>query len=180
MSLTIHVCLSYRQHEQSSVCQAHDMSVHHTNIKSSPSVCPSYQLSDHHTTTMECPSICQSNHSSDHHICQSRIPSVCHNIILTSPSVCQLQDSSVSYPTRDVIRTTVWPTVCWSSVTSVLPSANPIVKLPMSIPVQKFPTYTKPGKNPFCLYTNGFICPSFRQSIHQLITTCCKPVENPL
>ena len=43
----------------------------------------------------------------------------------------------------------------------------------------KFPAYTKPRKNPFHPYINGFICPSFRQSIHQLIAICCKPIKNP-
>ena len=106
------------------ICQPHDMSIHHTNIMTSPSVCPSNQSSDCHTTTKTSPSLCQSH-----------IPSVCHSIILTSPSVCQLQDLSVCQPTCDVINPTVWLTVCSSSVTSVLPSANPMVKTPTSIPV---------------------------------------------
>ena len=130
-----------------SVCQPHDTSVHHTNIMTGPSICLSYQSSDHHTITMACPSVWQSNHSSVCHtttltspsLCQSRIPSVCHTIIPTSPSVCQLQDSSVCQPTHDVKRTTVWLTVCLLSVTSILPSANSMVKIPMSIPVHKFP-----------------------------------------
>ena len=74
--------------------------------------------------------------------------SVCHNVIPTSPSVCQLQDSSVCKPTPDPINPTVWPTVC-SSVMSVLPSANPTVKMPMSIPAQNFPHDQNPGKIPF-------------------------------
>ena len=44
----------------------------------------------------------------------------------------------------------------------------------------KIPTYTKPGKNPLCPYTNRFVCPSYRQSIHHLVTICCKPVKIPL
>ena len=139
------------------ICQPHDMSVRHTNIMSSPSVCPSYKLSDRHTTTKACPSLCQSNQLSDHHtttktsptLCQSHIPSVCHNIIPTSLSVSQLQDSSVCYPTRDVIIPPVWLTVCSSSVTSILPSANPTVKMPMSILVQNFPHDQNLGKIPF-------------------------------
>ena len=107
-----------------SVCQPHDTSIHHTNIKTSPSVCLSKQSSDHHTTSKTSPSLCQSH-----------ILSVCHNVIPTSPSVCQFQDSSVCYPTRDVINPTVWQTVCSLSVMSVLPSANPTVKIPMSTPV---------------------------------------------
>ena len=140
-----------------SICQPHDMSICHTNITSSLSLCMTYQLSNHHTTTMACLSVCQSNQLSDHHtttktspsICQSHIPSVCHNVIPTSPSICQLQDLSVCYPTHDVIRTTIWPTVCSSSVTSVLPSANPTVKIAMSIPVPKFLHALMLGKIPF-------------------------------
>ena len=75
-------------------------------------------------------------------LCQSRIPSVCHNVITSSPSVCQLYDSSVCYPTHDTRHA-----VCSSSVTSVLPSANPTVKIPTSIPVRNpFPYYHVPGK----------------------------------
>ena len=137
------------------ICQPHDTSVHHTNIMSSMSVCLSYQSSDCHTTTMACPSICQLNQLSDHHtttrtslsLCQSCIPSVCHNIIPTSPSICQLQDSSVCQPFCDVTRTTIWPTVCLSSVMSVLPSAHPTVKMPTSIPVQNFPHDQNLGKS---------------------------------
>ena len=124
------------------ICQPHDMSVCHTNIMTSPSsitaslsICPSNQLSDCHTTTKTSPSLCQSH-----------ILSVCHNVIPTSPSVCQIQDSSVCQPTRDVIIPPVWPTVCLSSVTSILPSTNPMVKMPMSIPVQKFLHALNPGK----------------------------------
>ena len=139
-----------------SVCQPHDMSVHHTNIMTSLSVCLSYQSSNHHTITMAYLSVCQSNHSSVCHtttltspsLCQSHIPSVCHTAIPTSLSVCQLQDSSVCQPTHDVTRTTVWLTVCSSSVTSVLPSANFMVKMPMSIPVQKFLLALHLGKLP--------------------------------
>ena len=120
------------------ICQPHDMSIHHTNIMTSPSVCPSIHSSDHHTTTKTSPSLCQ-----------SCTPSVCHNIILASPSLCQLQDSSVCDPTRDVINPNIWLTVCSSSVTSILPSANPTVKMPTSIPVQNFPHEQNPGKIPF-------------------------------
>ena len=71
-----------------------------------------------------------------------------HTVILTSPSECQLQDLSVCHPTHDVTKLTVCPTVCSSSVMSVLPSANSMVKIPMSIPVQKFPYAINPGKLP--------------------------------
>ena len=106
-----------------SICQPHDMSVRHTDIMTSPSVCPSKQLSDRHTKSKTSQSLCQ-----------SCIPSVCHNVIQTSPSVCQSRDSSVCYPTHDIRHT-----VCSSSVMSVLPSANPMVKMPMSIPIQNLP-----------------------------------------
>ena len=107
------------------VCQPHDTSIHHTNIMINLSICPSDQSSDCHTITKTSPSLCQ-----------SCIPSVCHNVIPTSPSVCQLQDSSVCKPTHDVIIPPVWLTVCSSSAMSVQPSANPMVKMPMSIPVR--------------------------------------------
>ena len=121
-----------------SICQPHNMSVHHTNITTSLSVCPSNQLSDCHTTTKTSPSLCQSH-----------IPSVCQNVIPTSLSICQFRDSSVCQPTRDVINSTVWLTVCLSSVTSILPSANPMVKMHMSIPVQNFPHDQNMGKIAF-------------------------------
>ena len=137
-----------------SICQSYDMSIHHTNIMTSLSVCLSYQMSDHHTINMASPSICQSNHLSVYHtanttslsICQTHIPSVCHTVMLTSPSVCQLHDLTVCQPTCDVTRNTVWLTVCPSSVTSILPSANFMVKMPMSLPAQKFPNMNYPGK----------------------------------
>ena len=117
-----------------SVCQPHDTSVRHTNITRSPSVCPSKQSSDRHTTSKTSPSLCQ-----------SRTPSVCHNVIPTSPSICQLQDSSVCNPTRDARHA-----VCSSSVTSVLPSANPTVKIPTGIPYRNpFPYYHGAGNFPF-------------------------------
>ena len=126
------------------------MSIRHTNITTSPSVCTSNQSSDRHTTSMTSTSVCLSKQSSDHHttntsspsVCQSYIPSVSHTVILTSPSVCQLQDSSVSQPT-------VWLTVCSLSIMSVLPSANPTVKIPTSNPVRNFPYEQNPGKLPF-------------------------------
>ena len=90
------------------------MSVHHTNIMTSPSVCPSTESSDRHTMRR------------------------------TRPSVCQSCDSSVCYLTRDVRHA-----VCSSSVTSVLPSANPMVKMPTSLPVRIFPHEQNPGKIPF-------------------------------
>ena len=43
----------------------------------------------------------------------------------------------------------IWLTVCLSSVTSVLPSANPMVKITTSIPVRKFLHEINPGKIPF-------------------------------
>ena len=103
------------------------------------SVCPSHQLSNHHTITMACLSVCQSNHSYVCHTTTLTSLSVCHTVILTSPSVRQLQDSSVCQPTHDVIRTPICLTVCLSSVTSILPSANSMVKMHMRIPVGKFP-----------------------------------------
>ena len=124
------------------------MSVCHTNIMTSPSVCLSIHSSDHHTTIKTSPSLCQ-----------SLILSVCHNVIPTSLSVYQFQDSSVWKPTCDVINPTVWPTVCMSSVTSILPSANPMVKMPMSIPVQNFLHDQNQGKNPF-------VCTSTDLSVH--------------
>ena len=124
------------------LCQQHDTSVHHTNITTSPSVCPSIHLSD-----------CQTNNKTSLSQCQPRMPSVCHNIILTSPSVCQLQDSSVCKPTCDVIIPTIWQTVCSLSVMSILPSANTTVKMPMSIPEQKFPHDQIPGKIPFVRFS---------------------------
>ena len=104
----------------------------------SPSVCPSIHSSDCHTTNKTSPSLCQ-----------SCILSVCQSTILTSPSICQLQDSSVCKPTRDVINPTIWQTVCSSSVTSIVPSANPTVKMPMSIPVRNFLHDQFMGKIPF-------------------------------
>ena len=150
-----------------SICQPHDTSIHHTNIMTSPSVCPSYQSSDHHTVTMACLSICQSNYSSVCHtttptspsLCQSHIKSVCHTNIPTSPSVHQLQDLSVCQPTCDVTRTTVWLTVCLLSVMSVLPSANSTVKMPTSIPVQKFLHALNLGKLPS-------VCTTMDSSVH--------------
>ena len=105
---------------------------------------------------MACPFVCQSNQLSDHHtttktslsLCQSCIPSICHNIILTSLSICQ-QDSSVCQPTCDAIISPVCLTVCSLSVMSVLPSANPKVKMPTSIPVQNYPHDQNLGKLPF-------------------------------
>ena len=133
-----------------SVCQTQDTSVRHTTSMTSPSVCPSNQSSDRHTTSMTSPSVCPSKQSSDRHttsnaspsVCQSFIPSVNHTVMSTSPSVCQLHDLSVIIPP-------VCRTVCPSSVTSVLPSANPTVKLPTSIPVQNFLHEQNPGKLPF-------------------------------
>ena len=48
-----------------------------------------------------------------------------------------------------VTRLSAIPLVCLSSVTSVLPSANPTVKMPTSIPVRNFPYYHFLGKIPF-------------------------------
>ena len=114
-----------------SVCQSHDTSVHHAMITTSPSVCPSAESSDRHTTSKTSPSLCQ-----------SRTLSVCHNVIPTSSSVCQSRDSSVCYPTRDARHA-----VCSSSVMSVLPSANPTVKIPAYR--NPFPYYHGTGKVPF-------------------------------
>ena len=99
---------------------------------------PQSTSSDHHTTSRTSLSLCQSH-----------IVSVCHNVIPTSPSICQSHDSSVCYPTRDVIIPTIWPTVCLSSVMPILPSANPMVKMPTSIPVQNFLHEQNSGKIPF-------------------------------
>ena len=126
-----------------SMCQPHDTSVRHTNITRSLSVCPSKQSSDRHTTSKTTPSVCQ-----------ARTPSVCHNVIPTSPSVCQLQDSSVCYPTRDARHA-----ACSSSVMSVLPSANPMVKIPASTPERNFPYEQNPGKF-------RFVHTSMESSVH--------------
>ena len=135
-----------------SICQPHDTSDRHTMSMTSPSVCPSKHSSDRHTTSMTSPSVCPSKQPSDRHttsnaspsVCQSYIPSVSHTIMSTtgSPSVSPLHDSSVSQPP-------VWLTVCSSSVTSVLPSANHTVKIPTSIPVRNFPHEQNPGILPF-------------------------------
>ena len=126
-----------------SVCQPHVMSVCHTNITTSPSVSPSKESSDRHTSSRTSPSLCQ-----------SRIPSVCHNVIQKSPSVCQSRDLSVCYPTGDARHA-----VCSSSVTSVLPLANPMVKMPTSYPVRNFPHEQSPGRFPFA-------CTSTESSVH--------------
>ena len=120
------------------ICLSHHSSVSHTNIQTSPSVCQSHQSSDHHTTTKTSLSICQTYDSS-----------VCHTIIPTSLFICHLHDSSVCQPTHDSTLNPVWQPVCASSATSVLPSAKFTVKLPMIIPVQKFPYMPYPGKLPF-------------------------------
>ena len=140
-----------------SICQSHQPSVCHTTNMTCPSICQPCQPLICHTTNMMCPSVCQPHESPVHHttmatspsVCQTYIPSVCHNIIPTSPSICQFQDSSVCKPTHDVIIPLVWPTVCSSSATSIFPSANPMVKMPTSIPVQNFLHYQIPGKMPF-------------------------------
>ena len=131
-----------------SVCWPHDMSVCHTNIMTSQLVCLSKQSPDRHTMSRTSLSLCQ-----------SRILSVCHSIIPTSPSICQLQDSSVCYPARHIINPAIWQTVCLSSVMSVLPSANPTVKITMSIPVRNFLHDQNPGKIPF-------VCTSSESSVH--------------
>ena len=130
----------------------------HTVKKTIPSICLSHQLSDHHTINMTSLSVCQSHISSVCHttnmtspsVCQTYNSSVCHTVILTSPSVCQLHDLSVCLPTHDVTitRNTVCKAVHPSSVLSVIPSAKFMVKMPMSIPVQKFPITQNPGKLP--------------------------------
>ena len=43
----------------------------------------------------------------------------------------------------------------------------------------KFPALPNSGKNPFCPYINRIVCPSSRQSVHQLVTICHKPIETP-
>ena len=100
----------------------------------SPSVSQPHDTSVRHTNITRSPSVCPSKQSSDRHTTSK-----------TSPSPCQLQDSSVCYPTRDTRHA-----VCSSSVTSVLPSANPTVKIPTRIPYSNpFPYYYDPGKFPF-------------------------------
>ena len=126
-----------------SICQTHEMSVRHVMKTKSPSICQPHVRFVYHTNIMKSPSVCPSKQSSDRHttaktspsLSQSRILSVCHNIIQTSPSVC---------PTRDARHT-----VCSSSVMSVLPSANYMVKIPMSIPVRNFLQEQNPGKLSF-------------------------------
>ena len=124
-----------------SVCQSKQSSDRHTMSMTSQSVCPSKQLSDRHTMSKASPSVCQ-----------SYISSVSHTVMLNSPSVCHLHASSVSQPP-------VWLTVCSSSVTSVLPSANPTVKIPTSIPVRNLTHEQIPGKLPF-------VCRSTESSVH--------------
>ena len=118
-----------------SICQTHDMSVCYTNIMTSLSICQSHHSSVCHTTNTTSPSICQSTQTS-----------ICHTIILTSPSVCQLHDSSVCQPKCDSTQNSIWKAVCPLSVLSILPSAKFMVKMPSSIPVQKFPITKYPGK----------------------------------
>ena len=134
------------------ICQSHQSSNHHTVDTKGPSICQPHESPVRHTTMTTCPSICQPYTASDHHTNFTTSPSVCQSqqssarctIEQTSPSVCQSRDSSVCYPTRDVRHA-----VCLSSVTSVLPSANTMVNIPMSIPVRNFPYYHDPGKFPF-------------------------------
>ena len=116
-----------------SVCQQKYMPVCHTINTTSPSICQAHDTSVRHAMITKSPSVCPSKESSDH-----------HTTLWTSPSLCQSRDSSVCYPTRDVRHA-----VCSSSVTSVLSSANTMVKIPTSIPVQNFPYYQVPGKIPF-------------------------------
>ena len=62
-------------------------------------------------------------------------------------------------PTCDEINPIIWPTVCSSSVMSILPSANPMVKMPMSTPVRNFPHDQNPGKL-------HFVCTSMDSPVH--------------
>ena len=142
-----------------SMCQPHDMSICHTNIMTSLSVCPSIHSSDRHTTNKTSPSLCQ-----------SCMLSVCHNVTPTSPSLCQLQDSSVCNPTCDVINPTIWLTVCSSSVTSILPSANPMVKMPTSIPVRNFPHDQNLGKSLLSIHQWNRL--SIIQTVHPSTCHC--------
>ena len=127
-----------------SVCQAYTTPVRHTVMMTSLSVHQSYSTSDHHTDLTTSPSVCQSSQSSVRctveltrpSVCQRQYTSVCHTINTTSPSICQMQDLSVCYPTRDARHA-----VCLSSITSVLPSANPTVK------IDRIPS-TTPGAEP--------------------------------
>ena len=136
-----------------SVYQSRQLSVRRTVEPTSPSVCQPHHTSVCHAMDMTSPSVCQPHDTSVRHTNITRSPSVCpskqlsdrHTTSNTSPSLCQSRDSSVCYPTRDTMHA-----VCSSSVTSVLPSANPKVKIPTSIPVQNpFPYYHVPGKFPF-------------------------------
>ena len=75
---------------------------------------------------------------------------------------------------RLVINPTIWLALCSSSVMSILPSANPTVKMPMSIPVQNFLHDQNPGKIPFiCSSTESLsIIQAIRQSTrHCLLQT---------
>ena len=156
------ICQSPQTSTSPAIYQLHDTSVHHTNIMTSLSVCQSHILSVCHTINMTSLSICQTHITSVHHtniptrlsVCQSHHSSVshtanitspsislstqtsvCHTVNITSPSVCQLHDLSVCQPTHDVTRNTVCKAVCPSPVTSILPSAKFVVKMPVSIPV---------------------------------------------
>ena len=117
-----------------SVCQPHPTSVRHAMDPNSPSVCQPHDTSVRHTNITRSPSVFPSKQSSDRHTTSK-----------TSLSICQLQDSSVCYPTRDTRHA-----VCSSSVTSVLPSVNPTVKIPTGIPYwNPFLYYHDPKKFPF-------------------------------
>ena len=170
------------------ICQPHDSSVHYTNITTSPSVCLSRQLSDCHTITVACLFIYQSNHSSDHHTTTKTSPYLCQSCIL---SVCHNTIPKKSIP-MSVTRLICLPTYLSCSQTSHLANSVFIVSYihptisqfhgenTYEYSCTKIPICNKHRKIPFHPYINRFICPSFRQSICQLITVCCKPVENPL
>ena len=103
------------------------------------------------------------------------MPSVCHNVILASLSICQFQDSSVCKPTHDVINPTIGLTVCSSSVTSILQSANPKLKMPTSIPVHNFLHEQNLGK--FLLSVHQWIHLSITDSLS--INSAANPSKIP-
>ena len=157
-----------------SIYLSHQMSVHHTFLTTSPSICQSIQMSDHHTNITASLSICPSHQSSDHHpanmtslsICQTYNTSVSHTTSMTKLSTCQFHDLSVCQPKCNSTWNSVWKAVCLSSVPSVLRSAQSMVKMSMSIPVQQFPNMKYLGRIPsICTPSDWSVNPSGSPSI---------------
>ena len=161
--------------------ESDDLSVCHTIKMTSPSVCLSHHLSVSHTTNTTSLSICQSHHSSVCHttnmsspsVCKSSHLSVCYTANMTNLSVCQLHESSVCEQRLDSTWNPVCKAVSPSSVPSTLPSAKFMVKMPTSIPVQKFPYMQYQGKLPS-------ISTSMDSSVDPLSITSSQSAEKPL